>query len=38
VAMLLIGIPLLTSKVDVLTALRWWVHSTQAVVLWILKL
>src|SRR5882672_1498917 len=38
VAVLLVGIPLLASKVDVLTALRWWVHSTQAVVLWILRL
>jgi len=38
VAVLLVGIPLLTSKVDVPTALRWWMHSTQAAVLWMLRL
>ncbi len=37
-AVLLVGIPLLTSKVDVPTAFRWWAHSTQTVVLWLLRL
>ena len=38
VAVLLIAIPLLATKVDVLTALRWWADSTLGVVLWFKKL
>ena len=35
---LLVGIPLLTARVDVLTALRWWGSDTAAAVLWLAKL
>jgi hypothetical protein len=38
VTVLLIGIPLLTSKVDVATSLGWWLNSTRSVVLWFLRL
>jgi hypothetical protein len=38
VAVLLIGIPLLTAKVDVLTALQWWGSCTVATVRWGLRL
>jgi len=34
VTVLLLGIPLLTAKVQVLTALRWWAACTVAVVRW----
>src|SRR3989454_4805927 len=37
VAVLLTGIPLLAAKVDLLTALRWWAESTQAVVRWVVR-
>ena len=36
VAVLLLGIPLLANKVDLLTALRWWASSTQTVLHWVL--
>jgi hypothetical protein len=36
VAVLLLGIPLLANKVDLLTALRWWASSTQTVLHWAL--
>jgi len=35
---LLVGIPLLTARVDVLTALRWWGSDTVAAFLWLAKL
>ncbi|HWW00131.1 MAG TPA: M50 family metallopeptidase [Candidatus Acidoferrum sp.] len=35
---LLVGIPLLTSRVDVLTALRWWASATSEAFLWLAKL
>lgn len=35
VVVLLIAIPLLAAKVDVGTAMRWWMESTQAVVRWL---
>jgi len=38
VTVLLVAIPLLTSKVNVLTALRWWADSTQTVIRWALHL
>jgi len=34
---LLIGIPLLTSKVEVLTAFRWWAESTLEVLRWCVR-
>jgi len=38
VGLLVVGIPLLTSQVDVLTALRWWGLATRDVVLWLEQL
>jgi len=34
---LLIGLPLLASKVEVTTAFRWWAESTQAVLRWVIR-
>jgi hypothetical protein len=38
VGLLVIGIPLLTAQVDVITALRWWGLATRDVVLWLERL
>jgi len=37
-AVLLIGLPLLIAKVDVVTALRWWAEATEGVVRWIARI
>jgi hypothetical protein len=34
ISVLLVGIPLLTAKVDLVTALRWWMECTVAVLNW----
>ena len=38
VGLLVVGIPLLTAQVDILTALRWWGLATRDVVLWLEQL
>jgi len=38
VAVLLIGLPLLTSKVGVATAMRWWAESTESLVRWLARI
>jgi hypothetical protein len=37
ISVLLLGIPLLTGRVEVLTALRWWAGGTVDVVRWLVK-
>jgi hypothetical protein len=38
VGVLLVGIPLLTARVDVLTALRWWAAGTADAFHWLARL
>jgi len=38
VTVLLVGIPLLASRVEVTTALRWWAESTQMFVGWLIRI